>query len=186
MIGRRGIVVCAIWLAVGLSAWGAETLPQNESSDSSTQGRWRCEFTGVPVYPGKHDRDGDFYFTGYIEREWMVTDHAAAGIHFYPLFVYHDDGPFYGTAIGVDGRWYMDKATGTGWFLEAGESLLWTSDYFEGNSSRINFLSEVGVGYQCRETNWHVTLKFQHISNADTAAENDGVNGPALALGYRF
>jgi hypothetical protein len=41
------------------------------------------------------------------------------------------------------------------------------------------------VGYQCSE-NWHVTLKWRHLSNASLGSANKGVNGVALAVGYTF
>jgi hypothetical protein len=49
----------------------------------------------------------------------------------------------------------------------------------------VNFLTEVGVGYEF-DNDWHVALKWRHMSNAGIASRNAGVNGLGIGIGFSF
>jgi len=53
------------------------------------------------------------------------------------------------------------------------------------HASATHILAEVGVGYKSREQ-WHVAVKFRHISNGGTGGHKCGVNGVGLGVGYTF
>ncbi|HOJ32070.1 MAG TPA: acyloxyacyl hydrolase [Candidatus Hydrogenedentes bacterium] len=158
-----------------------------------SRGEWRLELTGVAdIHSGKADRDGDFYFTGSIEYGWPIFSRAVLGLKAYPLFLYRekndgcgDSDLIYGAGAGICARIYAKRDARTGLFAEVSISPIWHSDYLEGNGSRVNFLSEVGLGYDF-DNEWHVALKWEHFSNARLNGDNAGVNGIALAVGYRF
>jgi hypothetical protein len=158
------------------------------------QGTWRLEATGIGmVHSGKTDRDDDYYGLGVVEYEWPATDWISLAIRGVPVFVYHEDDDglgeeevVFGIGAGLTARYYFDRVQRTGWFTEASASALWHSDFFEKNSSRVNFLTEAGVGYMWPKSHWHVALKVQHISNGSMGNDNAGVNGLGLGVGYRF
>ena len=60
---------------------------------------------------------------------------------------------------------------------------MWNSHYFDANSSRVNFMVGGGVGYQFAENDWHVALRFEHVSNASLGERNGGFNAFGLAVG---
>lgn len=159
----------------------------------SAENTWRVEFTGVGgVYSGETERDGDFYFTGSIEYGWPIFSRAVLGLKAYPLFLYREKEDavgesewIYGFGAGVSARIYAKRDTRTGLYGEVSVTPVWHTDYFEGNGSRVNFLSEFAIGYDF-ENDWHVALKWEHLSNARLSGDNAGVNGVGLAVGYRF
>ncbi len=152
------------------------------------EGRWRLELShGRGVHSGSTDRTSDFYHTVSLEYETPATSHITLGLRALPVFLYHDDesDAIYGAGVGLTGRLYQHADSHTGLFGEVGAAALWHSRHFENNSSSINFLTEAGVGYRFPE-HWHVSVKFQHISNAGLGGCNSGANGVTLALGYTF
>ena len=179
-------------LTGGALAWGAERV-QTESFHFR-EARWRLELQGVGgTYSGKVDRGGDYYFTGCVEYECPAYRRSTFGLRLYPLLVYHEDeddhgeeNTLYGMAFGVTHRIYQHAEDRKGFFLELGSSVLWHSREFEGNSARINLLSEVGIGYQIPEKRWHGALKWAHISNGGTGRSNSAVNGIIFSVGYSF
>jgi len=151
------------------------------------EGRWRLELTGLNVFdsPGRH-KDGQRYFTGSVEYEFPVSRRGKLGLRLYPLFFHEGSHPIYGAGAGLSARVYQHAEEYTGLFGEVGVSALWHSREFHDNSTRVNFLSEAGIGYQFRKSDWHVTLKVEHISNAGLGGDNAGLNGVGLAVGYTF
>ena len=182
----RFMTTLVVMVGALAGAAGADTLRWED-------GRWRLEFTGMGgVYSGKVDREGDWYATGSIEYEVPAFDHATFGLRFYPLFWYEEDedkrgdaGVIHGAAFGVAARYYQRAETRSGWFGELGVSALVHDEEFEKNSSQVNFLNELGLGYKWEE-HWHVAVKWEHISNAGIGSRNSGVNGVGLAFGYTF
>jgi len=156
--------------------------------------RWRLEMqAGGGAYSGKVDRDDDYYFTGTIEYECPAFERSSFGLRLYPLFVYHEEEDeegyahtIYGTAFGITHRIYQQAEDRSGFFAELGSSLLWHSRKFEGNSGRVNFLSEIGIGYKFPGSPWHGSLKWSHLSNGGTSRSNSGVNGVVFTIGYSF
>ena len=181
MISRL-FVASLLFCAIALTA----------TADGPTRdtGRWRLEAGGTNgVYSGRTDREKDYYFTGRIEYEYPVSPQFALGAKVLPLFIFHDDNrndTVYGIGIGVTARWYWNKETRTGLFNEISGSVLWHSREFENNNSRVNFLTEAGLGYAFPGTPWHVTAKLEHISNGGLRGKNQSVNGIGLAIGYSF
>lgn len=157
------------------------------------EGRWRVEVSDTAgIHTGKTDREGDWLLTGSLEYEWPVMAHGSLGLRIYPLFYLsedEDDGDsdsIWGGGGGPVLRLYHHEDTQTGFYLEAGASLIWMSDHIEKNSSRVNFLTGIGLGYQFGESGWHAIAKWEHISNAGTGDRNTGYNGLGVGVGYRF
>jgi hypothetical protein len=151
------------------------------------EGRWRIELQGVDViHSKKEERDDDFFFTGNVEYEMPVRIHLTIGVRAYPLFYYSEPHPIYGVGAGLVLRLYQHGETYDGLYAEAGSAPIWHSHHFPGNSTRINFLNELGLGYKFRNKPWSISLKYQHISNASTGNDNAGVNGVSLGIGYTF
>lgn len=152
-------------------------------------GWWRLEIQGVAViHSKKTDREGDFYGSGYVEYEMpTAAERLTFGLRAYPLFVYEaEQDTIFGVAGGFSLRLYQNAENKDGFYAEAGSNVLWHSHHFTENSTRINFLSELGLGYKFPDNPWNISLKYQHISNASTGNDNAGVNGFSLGVGYRF
>lgn len=152
-------------------------------------GLWRTELSTLAgVRSGRRSRTGDINLNGTLEYEMPAGKRGAAGIRVHPLFLYEEnrtDKTIWGGAVGITTRIYRKNHERRGLFGELDGSVLWHSNEFRGNSSRTGFLIETGVGYKFK-TNWHVSAKVRHISNAGIASKNSGVNGIGLALGYTF
>ena len=104
----------------------------------------------------------------------------------HPVFLYRDsEDTIYGAALGLTGRLYEKADEYAGWYGELGGSLMGHSPKFEGNTSDFNFILDVGVGYQFPD-DWHVALKFNHISNSGMGSRNCGVNAVGLGIGFTF
>ena len=162
--------------------------------DDFDKGHWRFEALGGSGLStgGRADRKGDYYFASSIAYEWPVyKSRGEVGMRWYPALIYYQDtndsgesDTVYATALGPLMRWYRD-INHEGPYWELGVSLLWNSDHFRRNASRWNVLSEIGVGYKF-DSDCHIALKFQHISNAQTRSPNEGVNALVLCLGFEF
>lgn len=162
--------------------------------DDFDKGHWRFEALGGSGLStgGRADRKGDYYFASSIAYEWPVyKSRGEVGMRWYPALIYYQDtndsgesDTVYATALGPLMRWYRD-INHEGPYWELGVSLLWNSDHFRRNASRWNVLSEIGVGYKF-DSDCHIALKFQHISNAQTRSPNEGVNALILCLGFEF
>ena len=180
-----------VLIGAGLLGWGG---PADAEAFHFEEARWRLELQGVGgSYSGKVDRDGDYYSTSCVEYECPAFQRSTFGLRLYPLLVYHEDegehgegNTIYGTAFGITHRIYQQVENREGLFLELGSSVLWHSREFEGNSARLNFLSEVGIGYRIPESPWHGALKWSHISNAGMSRSNAAVNGIVFSIGYSF
>lgn len=180
-----------ILIGAGLLGWSG---PADAEGFHFEKAQWRLELQGVGgSYSGKVDRGGDYYFTGCLEYECPAYQRSTFGLRLYPLLVYYEndndrgeENTLYGTAFGITHRIYQHAEDRNGFFLELGSSVLWHSREFEGNSARINFLSEVGVGYRILESPWHGALKWAHISNGGTTRSNSAVNGIVFSVGCSF
>jgi len=191
--GLRGPLFLSLLLIViaGSAAAGSADL-----KDLLSAGRVRVELTGAAsIHAGRTDRHGDGVFTGSIEYEVPVLERLSLGAKLIPVLIYrehrNDDDrtsskTVYGGGAGLAGRVYRVKNAWNGWFAEASGSVLWHSRYIEDNTSRVNFFLEGGIGYKFRENNWHVAVKFQHLSNGGITSHNAGFNGVAMAVGYTF
>lgn len=151
-------------------------------------GRLRIEGQGwTGTRSGRRSRRDDWSVVGTIEKEFALYHQLTVGVRAIPLFYYDEDDTgveIWAAGGGVSLRWYKDEAM-DGWFVEFYESLLAQSDKFEGNTGSLNFMSEVGIGYEFN-SNWHISAKWRHLSNAGLAERNSGVNGFGFGVGYSF
>ncbi len=162
--------------------------------DDFEQGHWRFEsLGGIGLSSSdESDRKGDYYFASSIGYEWPVYgSRREVGLRGYPVLLYDQDrndkgrnDTVYAAAFGPVIRWY-ESTNHKGGYLEIGVSLMWNSHLFRSNSARWNALTEFGVGYKF-DSDWHVALKLQHISNGQTRPTNKGVNAVALCFGFAF
>ena len=107
--------------------------------------------------------------------------------------------PAIGTTINFDGytskayldaRWQWERANnmfyavGLGIAIHNGETF--TADpEFKQLGRRVLFHPNAEIGYRLNEHH-SVSLFFEHISNASTAAKNQGLDTLGIRLGYRF
>ena len=162
--------------------------------DDFKQGHWRFEkLGGIGLSSSdESDRKGDYYFTGSLGYEWPIyKSRREVGLRVYPTLLYrqhrNDKGEsdtIYACSVGPVIRWY-ESTVHKGGYLEIGVSLLWNSHLFRDNAASWNGLTEFGIGYEF-DSQWHVALKFQHISNGQTRSPNKGVNAVALGFGFAF
>jgi len=162
--------------------------------DDFNQGHWRFEsMGGIGLSSSdESDRKGDYYFASSIGYEWPIyKSRREVGLRGYPILLYDQDrndkdmsDTVYAAAFGPVIRWY-ESTNHKGGYLEIGVSLLWNSHLFRSNAARWNALTEMGVGYKF-DSDWHVALKLQHISNGQTRSPNNGVNAVALCFGFAF
>lgn len=133
--------------------------------------------------------DGDLYGTVCLEYEWPLFARVGLGIQGYPLFAYRadiDHDTIYGLAAGLALRVYQHKGSLSGLYAEAGTAALVTNKRFAASDSDLNFLSQLGVGYQFKMVGLNLSLKYQHLSNAGISDYNPGVDAVAVGVGYRF
>ncbi|HNR31226.1 MAG TPA: acyloxyacyl hydrolase [Candidatus Hydrogenedentes bacterium] len=152
------------------------------------EGRWRLELSGARgIHSGSTDREGDTLVTGSVEYEFPASARTTLGLRLLPLFIYDQDDyeTVVGGGFGLSGRLYQHAAEYRGWFGELGVSALAHDGKIRRNSSNVNFLTGVGVGYQFK-SNWHATLRYEHLSNAGLGDHNAGVNTVGLAFGFTF
>jgi len=173
---RQLILGVAILVALSSQAFG-----EIQFND----GQWRLELSGFESFKNDAVKD-DLSFFGSVEYEFPATAHTKLSFRGYPAFVFCSSAPIYGVGLGVAGRIYQHAEQYDGLFAELGVSALWHSREFPGINTHFNFLSEVGIGYKFPDTGWHVTLKAQHISNANLGSKNSGINNVGIAAGYTF
>lgn len=146
----------------------------------------------MKIYDSKSRKLGEDYYGIIAEYEMPMTQHLAVGLRFEPLFIYPTDGKnlytdnssdlMYGTALGVSGRIYQHDQSGL--FAEGTFSALWHTNEFLGDTSKLDFVTGGGVGYQF--LNFFLTLKVEHTSNGGLHSKNSGVNAFGLGAGFRF
>jgi len=158
-----------------------------------SQGRWRTEFVSTSGTWGSQwpQHEKDYFVIGSIEYEWPIHRHCTFSLRSYPLFFYNrhkteklDSADIYGAAFGAALRLYQKKGK-RGLFAELGSSALWHSNYLPGNGSKLNFISDIGLGYQFNE-NFSICAKYFHLSNAGLDEPNSGFDALAITAGYRF
>jgi hypothetical protein len=128
----------------------------------------------------------DFYYTGSVEYELGLCPHLTLGIKALPLFYYPGPDTVYGVGGGVTARVYQHKDQYDGLFGEVGGSVLWHSQEFEHDNSKVDFVTGAGLGFQFRKVPLHLTLRVEHISNGGLEHPNHGFNGVGVATGVNF
>jgi hypothetical protein len=155
-------------------------------------GRLRLEGQGwASVRSGRRSRTEDNGIAGAIEKDFPVNEKLSMGIRLIPLFYVEEDdhdeyegNDIWGGGFGLTARYYFEEVH-DGWFAEFTESVIGHSDIFNGNSGSANFMSEIGIGYEF-DSNWSITAKWRHISNAGFADDNSGVNALGIGIGFAF
>jgi hypothetical protein len=158
-----------------------------------SKGRWRTEIMSTTGTIGNQwpQREKDYFVLGSVEYEWPIHSNVTCSLRGSPLFLYdlHGDGKYdsthiYGAAFGLALRLYQNKEL-TGLFAEVGSSAMWQSDYLPGSNSKLNFISDAGIGYQFRN-HISVSVKYFHISNAGIEELNSGLGALGVSLAYTF
>ncbi len=156
---------------------------------------WRLELAALDGIPSTHfDRNKDFTVSLVVDREqpflWRGGwyDHATFSVRLRPLTYYRQqekgqDLFAFGGGIGL--RLFQHADTYSGFFVEFAEELLLQDAKFRGNSTKFNFLSQFGLGYQS-PGGWFLTLRAQHASNARFGKRNSGINTVGMLGGFRF
>lgn len=180
-------------LVMALTVGGFGVSEAHAGGLSMEDGRWRLEIQGVVgtnIGKGKHT--DDHYAVVELEYEMPIAERWTFALKVLPLLIMDqsdDDDDFdhtiFGGGAGVGLRVYQIPEERRGFFFEAGASLIGHKNEFSGNGSNINFLTEFGIGYKWKN-DWHITGKWEHISNASTDEDNDGVNAWGLAVGKTF
>lgn len=164
-----------------------------ESGDEGLAGgEWRLELSTMAGFSsGSTKRAGDVLITGSAAYEWTAVPHLRLQLRAMPLFAYYeaaddddDADTLFGAGAGLGARLFL-RDSHEGWYAEAAITAVWHAGRFEGDSSGLDFLSEVGVGYQFRN-DWHVTMKYGHLSNAGLGEDNAGVNAVGIGFGRSF
>lgn len=153
-------------------------------------GKVRLELQGMAALrSGRRSRSGDIGFHFAVEYEMPATPRLTFSARAIPFFYYDQDDSgedtVTGAGLGVGIRVYQVREEYRGFFWELNTNLIGQSGEFEGNSGDYNFLLATGGGYKFKGP-WHVSAKFQHISNAGLASHNSGINTITFGLGYSF
>ncbi len=195
------------WMFLAIAGLVVSLAPGAFAGDAGFRdGHWRTEIAvGTGVDSGSTDRAGDILVVGSVEWEFPVTDHIALGLRLLPLVTYaqdneHNDDWFedvfhgnddydgdtvWGAGFGFATRFYQIAKEQRGVFFEIEANALFHGNEFNGNGSNVNFLTGAGLGYKFKKP-FHVTARFEHISNAGLDDDNSGVNAATLAFGYSF
>lgn len=151
-------------------------------------GELRLEGSAMRMFKTDSTKLGNTYYSGIAEYEFSVLPSLKLGLRLQPLFLYptkDEEWPMYGLGAGVAGRLYLSPLDSKGLFVEASVTPLWHSNEFVNSTSRIDILSEAGVGYKFG-CNVHLTLKVEHLSNMGMADRDAGVNGVGIGAGFSF
>lgn len=176
-------------------------------------GRWRIQVgvqTGVDS--GGVERSGDMLAMATVEYEVPLTPHVCYSLKLDPIFVFtqddlsvsevfdHEAGvdlkdldfhearggdTVLGGGVGLGLRVYQKAEGKRGLFLDLGVHTLVHDGEINGNSSNLNFMSGLGLGYQFKG-GLSAQLHFDHISNAGLGDQNSGTNVLGLGVGFRF
>lgn len=187
----RKMLSLILALAV-LPAFAQEESGNSPSPDQkvSVSHYWRIELSGGPsVYSGQSHRSGDWLTKLALEYEKPATERLTLGLRLLPALLYEQDGngedTVLGGGLGLAARLYAKPGDYRGVFGEASAHAIAHRGQIEGNSSNINFLTGLGLGYQF-ENQLSTVFRWEHISNANLGHHNRGVNVLTLGLGMRF
>lgn len=151
---------------------------------------WRLELSGGPgVYSGKAHRSGDWMTKVTVEYETPMTERLTLGLRLLPALLYEQDGrgeeTVWGGGAGVAARLYAKPEGYRGLFGEASGHLVVHKHQIEGNTSNLNFLTGLGLGYQF-ENDLSAVIRWEHLSNAHLGHHNQGANMITAGIGIRF
>lgn len=182
----KRLVLLFVWTAIFCGGCSSiNTLTANKD-----QGWWRGELSSSTGVVGNQwpDREEDYFIVGSVDYEWPVHDRITLAARGYPLFFYKLQGSeskrhdrIYGAGLGAAVRFYSNSIRKKGFYGEIGSTVLWHDNHMPGNGSSVNFLSNLGLGYDFGN-NWAATVKIFHLSNAGLDDANAGFDG--LTLGF--
>jgi hypothetical protein len=122
-----------------------------------------------------------------VGRNWNATGFWEAGL-----------GHWSGDGAGAKSLWDLGftpvfrlSPDGSGFFLEGAIGAHFLSETRISNKrgfgSSFNFGDHIGFGWTLGDKNRHeLGYRFQHISNADIADPNDGINFHQIRLGFNY
>lgn len=179
----RAFAFIAVSCAAIAGVCGPARAQDDDAAARGAPPRLRVELWAGDTFSGKGEWLHDPYGAIALEYEWMLFGPISMGLRALPALAYFDTSPILGTAAGVTNRLYLDRS-GRGPF--AGPAIAVVAHYgrFAGNSAYVNFLSSFELGYQFRESPLRLSLKLEHMSNANTAEHNRGWNGLSFMIGW--
>lgn len=191
---KRGAMIAAIVTSVLLVNDAQAGTWEEIKALSWEDGRNRLEVQGwAGMRSGRRSRSGDGGIVGSYEREFVVGEKLTVGARLIPVFFYAADaepGDNYpetdvaGFGFGLTIRRYLHEAE-DGWYAELAESVIAHEEKFNGNSGSVNFMTELAIGYEFA-SDFHVSGRWRHLSNAGLADDNSGVNAFGISIGFSF
>jgi lipid A 3-O-deacylase len=106
-----------------------------------------------------------------------------------PLFVMFQEQRTYGFGTVLQARYFLDVAGAVVPFFSAGAGVLLTNRDTPPDTSRLNFMPQVGAGVAIVDVGGPLfTLEYRlhHISNAGLADWNPGINSSVFQFGINF
>ncbi|MBI2821897.1 MAG: acyloxyacyl hydrolase [Acidobacteria bacterium] len=183
----RRSVVLAVLLAV---AGTAVSFGADKRFDASSRTRGLAVAWGHSWTPGFGKTRTDIAFAAFQPRMgWFVTDRLelfGEGT----LLVYHlPEAAISAGLEGIAGRYYFWNDRSWVPYITTGAGLLWTSLNVREIDRIFNFQLFVGAGLRYvpdRGPGWIVELRNHHISNANTAGTNFGINAATGVFGWEW
>ena len=182
--GRRWARSAVKWLLLAslLFPWRGGSTPSVARADSGAGVRLRTELSGGNTFTSDGVWLHDAYAVHALEVEWMVFGPLSMGLRLLPVIAYFGREPIIGSGLGVTNRIYSAR-DGTGFYVGLAACAVVHTDRFEGNSSNINFLSSIDMGYHFPRSRYRAGIKLEHVSNANLADHNRGWNGVSVLVG---
>lgn len=177
-----GGVTWLVLVSLALAPWAGAWPPSRARADAGTGARLRVELWGGNTFRSDGVWLHDAYAVHALELEWMVFGPISMGLRLLPILAYFGSEPIIGSGLGVTNRIYSSR-DGTGVYFGLASCVVVHSDRFEGNSSNVNFLSSIDLGYQFRHSRYRIGVKLEHVSNANLATQNRGWNGLSALVG---
>ena len=176
-------------LVLCLLATAAAAQADTGGGTGFAEGRWRLQLSGMHGADSgdRIDRTGDRLFTANAEYEFPITRRQTLALRIYPALFYDaaDSDNVWGAGGGLSWKIYSKAGEQRGVFAEAATAAIFHDETFAGNGGHIDFLSGLGIGYHFAN-DWHLSVKWEHISNAGLEEPNQGINLVGLAVGVTF
>ena len=150
---------------------------------------------------GGHGLNGSTSDTGVwnlgLRYGWVLTDAVGPGplrgrfeyaVDVMPAFLLTQrNGTAYGLGLNPVGlKWNFAARQSVTPYVELGGGLLFSNTQVPPGTSRVNFTSSgaLGLHFLRSKYNWSAEVRFMHISNADLATPNPGINTIQVRLGF--
>jgi len=119
----------------------------------------------------------------------LLKGHFEISLDVIPLFLTVQDNVAYGFNVGLLFRHYMRLDATMRPFVSFGSGPLVSTEQVPVGTSRFNFASSLGAGVLFRKSEraaYMIEARVHHISNADTADTNPGINSIYFQFGISF